>query len=130
MHKIIKKVYYHDTDCGGVVYYANYLKYFEEARTEFFAAKGINLAKITRQGFAFVVKTIDITYQSPARYGQVLEVKTEPSQLKNVSMCFSQTVEAKNCILVSGGAKLVCVNKFFKAAAIPSELLNKIKNGL
>ncbi len=124
MHKINKKVYYHDTDCGGIVYYANYLKYFEEARTEFFLSRGIEL---TGGDFFFVVKSLNISYRRPARYGQVIEVKTDLVQVKNASLLFNQTVELENIILVSAETKIACINKNFQASLIPEVVVNRLK---
>ena len=55
-----KRIYYHDTDCGGVVYYANYLKYLEEARTEYFLSKGADLQKLSTEGIWFTVARVEI----------------------------------------------------------------------
>ena len=69
-----KKIYYHDTDCGGVVYYANYMKYLEEARTEYLLSKNID----TRKNDAlFAVRKTEIRYRAPARYGDTIDVFTE-----------------------------------------------------
>ena len=56
------RIYYEDTDCGGVVYYANYLKYFEEVRTEHLLSKGIDLNKLSKEGILFVIADVDIKY--------------------------------------------------------------------
>ena len=63
-----KRIYYHDTDAGGVVYYGNYLKYLEEARTEILEKKGLSVLELNRQGYLFAVRKCTITYRSPARY--------------------------------------------------------------
>lgn len=76
------RIYYHDTDCGGVVYYANYLKYMEEARTEFFEQRGLSLKELTKNQTLFVVIRQEIDYKTPAFYGDILEITTT---LVNVS---------------------------------------------
>jgi len=83
MHEHIKRIYYHDTDCAGVVYYANYLVYMEEARTECLRAKGIELLDWAKEGFQFVVKHVDIDYKSPGRYADTLKVVSKISKVGN-----------------------------------------------
>ena len=70
--QIKKTIYYHDTDSGGVVYYANYLKYLEEARTEYFRSKFQELKTLAERGVLFVVARVEIDYRSPAKYGGIL----------------------------------------------------------
>lgn len=130
MHVIKKKIYYHDTDCGGVVYYANYLKYFEEARTEFLAGKGIDTLALSNQGILFVVRDVGIRYKKPARYGQVVNVETKLFKIKNASLQFSQIIKLQKLDLVSAETKLACINKEFKACIIPEAVSTKLKNAL
>ena len=70
------KIYYEDTDCGGVVYYANYLKYFERARTEYLLSHGISVAELQQQGIYFLVTHAEVFYRSAAHYGETLHVDT------------------------------------------------------
>ncbi len=122
MHKLTKKIYYHDTDCGGVVYYANYLKYFEEARTEFLLAKGVDTAKLAKADTWFVVASVEISYKAPAHYADELHIYTQISRKKNVSLEFLQEIKRVGKLLVSAVTKLVCVDSDFKPKAIPQEL--------
>ena len=78
-------IYYEDTDCGGVVYYGNYLRYFERARTEFIKSKGISLTEWQKKGIVFTVSKVEIKYLSPARYGETLLISTELSEIKKAS---------------------------------------------
>ena len=71
------KVYYEDTDAGGVVYYANYLRFMERARTEYLAELGVSVSELHDQGRLLVVTHVDISYRHPARLGENLEVTTE-----------------------------------------------------
>ncbi len=130
MHAIKKKIYYHDTDCGGVVYYANYLKYFEEARTEFLADKNIDISNLSNQGILFVVKEVNISYKKPACYGQIIDIQTELNKVKTASLLFFQTIKLKELTLVSAETKLACINKEFKAWMIPKKTSIKLKNAL
>ena len=119
-----KKIYYHDTDCGGVVYYANYLKYFEEARTEFLAEKGFSIKNLSDQGMLFVVKGLTIDYKSPARYGDELTVITTVSRVKNVTLEFTQSIERDLRLLVKAVTQLVCIGKDFRPQPLPETMAN------
>ena len=121
-----KKIYYHDTDCGGVVYYANYLKYFEEGRTEYMRERGFELKDLAEKGFLFVVKKVDIEYKAPARYADTLEITTEITQVRNVSLEFLQEVKREEKVFVSATTVLVCIDSNFRPTAIPQELIDSI----
>ena len=127
MHTITKKVYYHDTDCGGVVYYANYLKYFEEARTEFFLAKGIKIRDPGAGNILFAVRRMEIDYKGPASYGDCLTITTKVIKLKNVSLEFYQEVKIGDRFLVCAKTKMACINNDFKPTALPDEVLANLK---
>lgn len=121
-----KRIYYHDTDCGGVVYYANYLKYFEEARTELLRSKGIDLKALASERLLFAVKRVEIDYKGPARYGDELEVATEVSKVKNASLEFLQTIKRKDILLVSAKTILVCIDGQFKPCVIPDQISERL----
>jgi acyl-CoA thioester hydrolase len=70
------RIYYEDTDCGGVVYYANYLKYFERARTQYLEDRGLSVAGLMQAGRVFVVVHAELEYRAPAYYGDTLEIET------------------------------------------------------
>jgi acyl-CoA thioester hydrolase len=70
------RIYYEDTDCGGVVYYANYLKYFERARTHYLEERRLSVADLRDQGTQFVVVHAELDYRSPGRYGDTLVIDT------------------------------------------------------
>lgn len=75
-HRFDLRIYYEDTDCGGVVYYANYLKYFERARTHCLEARGVAVSAQLQEGTQFVVVHAELDCRSPARYGDVLTIET------------------------------------------------------
>jgi tol-pal system-associated acyl-CoA thioesterase len=101
MPHIIKiKIYYEDTDAGGVVYYANYLRFMERARTEFLAEKGINIAELHNQGLFFVVIHVDISYKRPVRLGETVDVSTEVVEVKSASMTMRNRVCKDNIVMV------------------------------
>ena len=86
------KIYYEDTDCGGVVYYANFLKYFERARTEYLLSHGISVAEFQRQGIYFLVTHAEVFYRSAAHYGETLHVETVASASRKTAVTFSHTI--------------------------------------
>lgn len=102
------KIYYEDTDCGGVVYYANYLKYFERARTEYLETRGYSVAALIEQGVVFVVVHAEVDYRSPARYGETLVVETEVGDVTRAALTFSHVVceKASGRVVVEGSARL------------------------
>ena len=123
------RIYYEDTDCGGVVYYANYLRYFERARTEFFRARGFELSDFSGQGILFVVGHVDITYHHPARYNDLLEIKTEISDVGRASFSLSHQIntEPSNQTIVTGKVKMVCIDENEKPRRLPDEVAHVLK---
>ncbi|MDD5613664.1 MAG: YbgC/FadM family acyl-CoA thioesterase [Candidatus Omnitrophica bacterium] len=119
---INKRIYYHDTDCGGVVYYANYLKHLEEARTEFCINRGIPLKELQERGIYFVVSRVEIDYKSPARYGDMVTISAKVEYIKRSSLSFYQEVKRGDTILIKAGTLWVCVDKSFKPRAVPDEI--------
>ena len=118
------KVYYEDSDCGGVVYYANYLRYFERARTERLERGGINLAAWHGKGVVFAVVHADIDYKLPARYGDILEVDTVVEGVKGSSFTVHYTIRRRKdgAVLVTGGTRMACVNGEMKPIRLPEEI--------
>ena len=106
------KIYYEDTDCGGVVYYANYLKYFERARTEYLESRGWSVASLMEQGTVFVVVHAEAEYRSPARYGDTLVIETVISDLTAASFTFAHVVKdkASGRVVVEGSARLAATD--------------------
>ncbi|MBM4125006.1 MAG: YbgC/FadM family acyl-CoA thioesterase [Nitrospira sp.] len=103
------RIYYEDTDCGGVVYYANYLKYFERARTAYLEQRGVSVAQLMKEGTVFMVARANVEYKSPARYGETLTIETTVDASKNASMTFAHVVREKTSgrVVVEGSATLV-----------------------
>lgn len=131
-HKIEVKIYYEDTDTGGVVYYANYLRYFERARTEFLETLGIRVSSYAQQGVKFVVVRTEIDYISPAKLGDILEVETELVELKKVSLVFEYKVLRKEDkkLIVKGLTKLACVDNSLQLIKIPNEIYSLLSKNL
>src|SRR5699024_2900175 len=85
------RVYYEDTDTGGVVYYANYLKFFERARTEWLRSLGLNQIKLANEeNILFVVKCADISYSKPARLDDLINIHTTINEIRASSIMFEQ----------------------------------------
>lgn len=110
------KIYYNDTDCGGVVYYANYLKFFEQGRTEYLNAVGLSPKERMSQGILFAVVTADIAYHHPARYGDTLVIDTFVTKISGASVSFGYKVFNKesNQLLTEGNTKVVLVDTNMK----------------
>ncbi len=119
------RVYYEDTDAGGVVYYANYLKFFERARTEWLRNLGIEQDILLSQDIGFVVKSVQMDNHKPARFNQLLLVKSEIKQLKKASLVFWQEIyNADAQLLCSAQVSIACVKlSLMKASAIPRDVL-------
>ena len=124
MNTIEVKIYYEDTDCGNVVYYANYLKYMERGRTEFLADHGFSVSDLAAQGTIFVVARVEIDYRSSARLGETLVVRTWISEMTRTSILFGTTMtdKATGRLVAEAQARLVCVDAHGKIKRIPPEL--------
>lgn len=106
------RIYYEDTDCGGVVYYGNYLKYFERARTQYLEERGFLVAGLMREGTVFVVVHAEVDYRSPARYGETLLIETVISDMTAASFTFSHVVRERESrrVVVEGSARLAATD--------------------
>lgn len=113
------KIYYEDTDAGGVVYYANYLRYMERARTEFLSKKGISVAEYHGRGLFFVVAHVDIYYRAPARLGETIEIQTEVKELKRASITLGHRVLRDETLLAEAEVTLALVDRERKPRRLP-----------
>ena len=122
------RIYYEDTDCGGVVYYANYLKYFERARTHYLEERGYSVAELIKQGTEFRVTHVEVTYKSAARYGDDLQVDTILSANRRISLIFSHVIHEPHShrVVVEGSATLVAVNSQGKVKRLSPEMLKDL----
>src|SRR4029079_3940676 len=109
--KVEIRIYYEDTDCGGVVYYANYLKYFERARTQYLEDRGLSVAELMNAGRVFVVVHAEVDYRTPARYGDTLEIETIVAEMNAAAITFSHVVvDRESRRIVAEGAARLAVN--------------------
>lgn len=130
------RIYYEDTDAGGVVYYANYLKFFERCRSEWLRAIGHQQAELLRDpGIAFVVRSVSVDYLQPARLDDQLVVSLEVEKISRAQIFFRQHIRRADASiagvwqeLVSGTIHIVCVNSAqMKATPIPATLRTKLE---
>ncbi len=128
------RIYYEDTDAGGVVYYANYLKFFERCRTEWLRALVDDHTELlAKHDVIFVVKSIKADYKRPARLDDSLEAGLKLTHLGRAQMQFEQWVDRLNTdgtreTLVTGGVKLACVNlKTLRPVSIPEWLHSQLQ---
>tara|TARA_A100001011_G_scaffold218473_1_gene226437 strand:- start:665 stop:1081 length:417 start_codon:yes stop_codon:yes gene_type:complete len=125
-HKV--KVYYEDTDAGGVVYYANYLKYLERGRTEALAKIGLSNLKIKNDYKAhIIVKSCNINYKKSAFLEDELNIKSYIISITRTSFVMSQTIIMKNIVIVESNIHLVFVSEKLKPIKIPKLILDKFK---
>lgn len=118
------RIYYEDTDAGGVVYHSNYISYMERARTEFLRKHGLSVREMHDMGIIFPVVSIEANFRAPARLDDLLEVKTEVAAMKNSSFTVAQQVVRKEDgkLLVEAKVTLACVNPEMKARRLPNEI--------
>ena len=118
------RVYYEDTDAGGVVYYANYLKYFERARTEWLRAAGWGqTALASDRGILFAVRSIELDYHGPARLDDALEVEARIAELGRARIDFAQRVLRDGKALCSGRVRVACLDAAtFRPRPLPDDM--------
>lgn len=123
------RVYYEDTDAGGIVFYANYLRFFERARTEYLRSLGAAQQTLKQEtGLMFVVKLCQLDYVAPAVLDDEIVLRMQISQLGRASMTFAQTAWRGAQLLVSAEVKVVCVqSQTMKPVAIPDFIRQQLK---
>ena len=123
------RVYYEDTDCGGVVYYANFLKYFERARTDFLEQRGLSVAGLLKEGTQFMVVHAEVDYRSPARYGETLVIDTRLADCGKASITFAHVLRERTSrrLIVEGSAKLVATTLDNKVKRMDPALVQAVQ---
>ncbi len=124
------RIYYEDTDCGGVVYYANYLKYFERARTQYLEDRGLSVAQLMAEGTLFVVVRAEVEYRSPARYGETLRIETRLSELSSASFTFGHIIRERDSrrLIVEGSARLAATDDCGKVKRLDKAMLAALQS--
>ena len=123
------RIYYEDTDTGGVVYYANYLRFFERARTEWLRVLGFEQQEVMQtQGIAFAARSAQIEYLKPARLDDMLTIVSTISELGHAQVVFDQRAERNGELLVDARVRIASFDPVRgKAVAMPKEIHQKFK---
>ncbi len=129
------RVYYEDTDASGVVYHANYLRYFERARTEWLRALGLSQQELRgASGVVLTLANLEVDYLRPARLDDELVVTVTVEHLRRASLTFSQTVQLRNgpdALLARARARVGCVDQHsFRPCALPDDFVRRASNGV
>jgi len=124
------RIYYEDTDAGGVVYHARYLAFFERGRTEFFRGQGLSVGELAERGHIFPVVRLEIDYRAPAMLDDLVRVETEVLEVGKTSFTMGQQVvrALDGKILAAGMVTLVCVGPGMKVKRLPEELLGVLQD--
>lgn len=126
-HRFTVRVYYEDTDVGGVVFYANYLKFMERGRTEWLRAVGVNQSDLVAQEqLGFMVTELDIRYLKSARLDDLLQIESEVTRMGRASLHFHQTIYRNGELLTESNIQVCCVETVnMRIAAIPQSVRTK-----
>jgi acyl-CoA thioester hydrolase len=121
---LVARVYYEDTDAGGVVYYANYLKFLERGRTEYLRTLGWQQqALLAETGLAFAVRALNAEYLKPARLDDQLEIETRVAELGRAQVTFAQSIRRGETTLLTATVRVACLDLARgKPAAMPRQL--------
>ena len=122
------KIYYEDTDAGGIVYYSNYLKYFERARTEWIYSLGFNHNKLSALDTLIVVRSCYIDYEKPVKFEEKIEVVSELSKLSPVRINLIQFVKVGNETRVKAKVELAVIDQAGKPKKMPEDLYKSFKS--
>ena len=124
-----KRIYYHDTDAGGVVYYGRYLSFLEEARTELLDQTGLTVKDLNDRGYLFAVRKCTITYKAPARYGDIILCDAKIIRMTAAQLFFEQKIFHKKTkqLLVEAEVALACLSCDFKPKELPQDLRTKLQ---
>ncbi|MEO1611191.1 MAG: tol-pal system-associated acyl-CoA thioesterase [Pseudomonadota bacterium] len=119
-HEAVFRVYYEDTDMAGVVYYANYLKFIERARSDALREAGVDQRAMREAGLVFVVTRLEADYVAPARYDDVITVRTETAEVKGASAALSQVVSREGAVLFRSLVRFACMTVEGRPVRMPA----------
>ncbi len=125
------RVYYEDTDHGGVVYYANYLKFMERARSEFLRRAGLELDLIEEEyGVMFAVRQANVSYRAPARFNKMLSVRTSLVEMRGARIAFKQEIyrQSDHALLTEADIHLACIHRNGSVSRIPKQIINRLQH--
>lgn len=128
-HRLMVRVYYEDTDFTGLVYHANYLKYFERGRSDFLRVRGVHHTELRahEDQLAFAVAHIDLRYRSPARIDDVLTVRTRVAGTRGAQIFMEQVCERDGVVLCEGRFDIVCIDGSGRPRRLPPVLIEALK---
>ena len=124
------RIYYEDTDHGGVVYYANYLKFMERARSEFLRSAGMELDAIEDEhGVMFAVTEAHVFYHAPALFNDLLSIESSLVEMRGVRIAFRQCIyrQSDRTLLTEGNIRLACINDDGKVRRIPASIAKTLR---
>jgi acyl-CoA thioester hydrolase len=126
-HVFALRVYYEDTDLAGIVYYANYLKYIERARTEWVRMLGVDQVRLKAEtGIVFAVRRVEADYLQPARFDDALTVMTQVAEMTGARLVLLQDVTRQTEVLFRSRVTLVALGQGGSPARLPAELRLKL----
>ncbi len=121
-HTFPIRVYYEDTDMGGIVYYANYLKFIERARSDWVREIGIDQNAMRDEGVVFAVRRVEADYLAPARFDDTLAVVTETQAVTGARLVMEQKVMRGDDLLFQAVVTIVCINEAGQPARLPANI--------
>lgn len=130
MNKFDYRVPYADTDNMGVVYYANYLIYFERGRTELLRQIGYTYKEMEEKGLYFPIRNVECNYHYPAHYDDMITIETTLSEIRSASVVFHYKIKCQNKLLVTGMTKHPLVDYSFKPTRLPQNLKDMLQKHL
>ncbi|MBI5743939.1 MAG: acyl-CoA thioesterase [Elusimicrobia bacterium] len=123
-----RRIYYYDTDTSGAVYHANYLKYFEEARSEYLEARDLTVKGLLAEGVGFAIRRQEVEYKFPSLYGDTLDIETRVKEYTPYRIVFSYVVHNQDGKLIAKAeTDLVCVGRDLKLIEIPPAVAAALK---
>jgi acyl-CoA thioester hydrolase len=125
-HILPIRVYYEDTDLAGVVYYANYLRFYERGRSEALWALGVDQTKMRAEGLVFIVRRIEADYLAPARFEDMIEVHTWIESAKRASLAMGQEIRREGRLLNRALVTVACMTLEGRPARLPADLLTRL----
>ena len=125
-HRFPIRVYYEDTDLAGIVYYANYLKFIERARSEWVRELGIDQVEMKSEGLVFAVRRVEADYLAPAKYDDELFVETTMEPGSGVRMVVKQDVKRGDALLFSAIVTIICMTEDGSVARLPAAIRRSV----
>lgn len=125
-HRFPIRVYYEDTDLAGIVYYANYLKFIERARSEWVRELGIDQVEMKSEGLVFAVRRVEADYLAPAKYDDELVVETTMEPGSGVRMVVKQDVMRGDALLFSAIVTIICMTEAGAVARLPAAIRRSV----